>query len=289
MASFDSYPAMPPPYPSSIDHDWADSPWQYSSSSPFQDPYFTQPYGYGPSHGPHQLKQEAGADYGNLIRALAPLATKGTGRPVTPRLPSMKAYEDTSAMSSSFASPQHRSVPNTFMSPRSDYSASSSEGMLPSLYSPPPMPYGYPPMPDGPLGETPYQLLNYMAQLKGDSVHDMSGSSSASSSRHGSPTSDPNQPIKRLPCLHPGCDRTFKREYTRAVHMTTHQPREKQRFKCQIAPCQEEFSRRHDRFRHEVHIHGVESEWKCHSCGKFFAKEITLVKHACAAKRADGW
>ncbi|KZP00974.1 hypothetical protein CALVIDRAFT_552623 [Calocera viscosa TUFC12733] len=269
MASFDAYPPMQSPFPSSLDNQWIDSPWQYPSSpSPYQDTYYPHPYGYGPSHPAHPpLKQEDGADYGSLIRALAPLATK--------------------ALNSSFAAPQHRSAPNTFMSPRSEYS-SSSDGMLPSSYSPPPMPYGYQPMQDGPLGETPYQLLHYMAQLKDDSI-DMSCSSSASSSRHGSPALDPNQPHKRLPCLHPGCDRTFKREYTRAVHMTTHQPREKQRFKCQIAPCQEEFSRRHDRFRHEVHIHGVESEWKCNNCSKFFAKEITLLKHACSAKKGDGW
>lgn len=101
-----------------------------------------------------------------------------------------------------------------------------------------------------------------------------------------SPPSSPNPVAKvrpnELPCLHPGCTRTFKREYTRSVHMTTHIPKVRQRYACLIPGCRQEFSRRHDRFRHEVHVHHLETEWRCDGCGKYFAKEVTLGRHTCS-------
>ncbi|PFH51628.1 hypothetical protein AMATHDRAFT_2904 [Amanita thiersii Skay4041] len=82
------------------------------------------------------------------------------------------------------------------------------------------------------------------------------------------------------PCLMANCDRWFKRDYTRRVHMLTHlRVRERQPFACTVPDCYERFSRKHDRLRHEVGRHGVEGQWKCSSCNRFFSSNVTMERH----------
>ncbi|KAF8634055.1 hypothetical protein AX17_004319 [Amanita inopinata Kibby_2008] len=82
------------------------------------------------------------------------------------------------------------------------------------------------------------------------------------------------------PCLAPDCDRWFKRDYTRRVHMLTHRhSKERKPFACSVASCPERFSRKHDRLRHEVGRHGLGSEWKCGTCQRFFSTKATMERH----------
>ncbi|KAJ3739814.1 hypothetical protein DFH05DRAFT_1512913 [Lentinula detonsa] len=52
-------------------------------------------------------------------------------------------------------------------------------------------------------------------------------------------------------------------------------------FPCTFAPCPEVFSRKHDRMRHEVAQHGLQCQWVCDRCRKFFSSDKTLAKHRC--------
>ncbi|TRM57251.1 hypothetical protein BD626DRAFT_635002 [Schizophyllum amplum] len=54
-------------------------------------------------------------------------------------------------------------------------------------------------------------------------------------------------------------------------------------FECQMG-CDEDFSRQHDRFRHEVSKHGRSCEWVCDTCHKFFSSRKNLQKHLCNKK-----
>ncbi|KAL1748746.1 hypothetical protein HDZ31DRAFT_59923 [Schizophyllum fasciatum] len=51
-------------------------------------------------------------------------------------------------------------------------------------------------------------------------------------------------------------------------------------FTCTMG-CNEDFSRQHDRFRHEVLKHERSCKWVCDTCHKFFASEKNLQRHAC--------
>ncbi|KAJ7077613.1 hypothetical protein C8R44DRAFT_992881 [Mycena epipterygia] len=103
-----------------------------------------------------------------------------------------------------------------------------------------------------------------------------------SPSSSGEPSSaappDPSRPFK---CLHADCPLWFKRMYTRRVHMNTHLPgsgRER-RFPCTSAGCGMQFSRKHDKLRHEVGNHGMSTQWTCAPCNKFFSSQTTLERH----------
>ncbi|KAJ7598947.1 hypothetical protein C8J56DRAFT_915448 [Mycena floridula] len=96
---------------------------------------------------------------------------------------------------------------------------------------------------------------------------------------------EPSRPIKRmrrLDCLHPGCPRKFTSDYTRSVHMGTHIPKPVQNYPCTMG-CSEQFSRQHDRLRHEVVKHSRPC-WSCSQCRRFFSSQKTLDTHKCA-----GW
>ncbi|PFH46074.1 hypothetical protein AMATHDRAFT_156537, partial [Amanita thiersii Skay4041] len=81
-------------------------------------------------------------------------------------------------------------------------------------------------------------------------------------------------------CLEPNCDRWFKRDYTRKVHMLTHRRnKDTKPFECNYPGCSERFSRKHDRLRHEVGRHGLKSEWNCHPCHRFFSTRATMERH----------
>ncbi|KAJ7757406.1 hypothetical protein DFH07DRAFT_919669 [Mycena maculata] len=56
--------------------------------------------------------------------------------------------------------------------------------------------------------------------------------------------------------------------------------RSTQVFPCTMG-CPLDFSRKHDRMRHEVSQHGRVCEWGCDTCLGFFSSEATLKKHKC--------
>ncbi|KAJ7102372.1 hypothetical protein B0H15DRAFT_328449 [Mycena belliarum] len=58
----------------------------------------------------------------------------------------------------------------------------------------------------------------------------------------------------------------------------------KRSFPCTLG-CARQFSRTHDRFRHEVGQHERECEWVCTRCMRFFSKEASLRNHACKKKK----
>ncbi|KAJ7605767.1 hypothetical protein FB45DRAFT_848497 [Roridomyces roridus] len=91
-----------------------------------------------------------------------------------------------------------------------------------------------------------------------------------------------------FPCLHPTCPRILTSPYTRSVHMSTHLlPRVRKEFICTFDGCAEAFTRRHDRARHEVALHGKECAHTCERCRRFFSSERMLERHACRGRRRD--
>ncbi|KAF8633463.1 hypothetical protein AX15_001423 [Amanita polypyramis BW_CC] len=106
-----------------------------------------------------------------------------------------------------------------------------------------------------------------------------SPSSDGESRKYTSPLSSPNVGPRPYRCLEPNCDRWFKRDYTRKVHMLTHRQKDKKPFCCNFPGCPERFSRKHDRLRHEVGRHGLESEWNCQPCRRFFSSRATMERH----------
>ncbi|KAJ8081286.1 hypothetical protein PM082_007120 [Marasmius tenuissimus] len=92
-----------------------------------------------------------------------------------------------------------------------------------------------------------------------------------------------NSNRRSLPCLESTCPRQFTTEHTRLMHMQTHRPKLQASFPCTMG-CSEQFSRRHDRFRHEVRKHGYRSEWNCAECSGVFSSERSLTAHKCEGK-----
>ncbi|KAF8343356.1 hypothetical protein F5887DRAFT_973527 [Amanita rubescens] len=121
------------------------------------------------------------------------------------------------------------------------------------------------------------RLLHMPVNLPVDSLS--SPSSDEESHSATSPTSSPTIGPRPYRCLEPGCDRWFKRDYTRKVHMHTHRRRDRKPFCCNFPGCPERFSRKHDRLRHEVGRHGLESEWNCQPCHRFFSSRATMERH----------
>ncbi|KAJ7705028.1 hypothetical protein B0H17DRAFT_1039118 [Mycena rosella] len=80
-------------------------------------------------------------------------------------------------------------------------------------------------------------------------------------------------------CPEPGCQRSFKSQYTLSKHTQAHRPKTQSPFPCTMG-CALEFSRKHDRLRHEVTQHGRVCA-KCGACRGFFSSEVTLNKHKC--------
>ncbi|KAJ6482058.1 hypothetical protein C8R47DRAFT_1283414 [Mycena vitilis] len=83
-----------------------------------------------------------------------------------------------------------------------------------------------------------------------------------------------------LRCLDPRCDRYLASKYLLTKHMKTHEPRSDQSFRCTMG-CALEFSRKHDRLRHEVVQHKKLCDWECNECFGFFSSQTTLQKHKC--------
>lgn len=93
---------------------------------------------------------------------------------------------------------------------------------------------------------------------------------------------------RRFSCKVPGCNRRFTSQYTLRVHTEAHRPKARPCFPCTLG-CKEQFSRQHDRLRHEVAKHGRVCEWICDECRRFFSSSRTLAIHKCkgSAKSTD--
>ncbi|KAJ7504768.1 hypothetical protein B0H11DRAFT_1980695 [Mycena galericulata] len=105
------------------------------------------------------------------------------------------------------------------------------------------------------------------------------------SSASGSPTLSTRRSPRPsdFPCPKASCSRTFPTQYALSMHMQKHIVKPPASFPC--SGCALEFSRRHDRLRHEVSQHGRMREWECKMCLGFFSSQKTLQKHKCKARR----
>ena len=91
-----------------------------------------------------------------------------------------------------------------------------------------------------------------------------------------------------FPCKHPNCKREFTSAYTREIHMSTHNPKNKKSYLCTMG-CGMTFSRKHDRWRHEVSQHGKDCEWTCEKCSHFFSSKKMLLLHRCCGPIQSRW
>ncbi|KAJ7159386.1 hypothetical protein C8R43DRAFT_1178312 [Mycena crocata] len=96
----------------------------------------------------------------------------------------------------------------------------------------------------------------------------------------------PERAKKRLPCLHPDCNRHFKNDYTRSLHMKAHVSKQR-RYPCKR--CSLVLSRHHDLMRHEVSKHDVKPAFTCSHCSKPFRSEHNMAKHKCVEAPKIHW
>lgn len=89
---------------------------------------------------------------------------------------------------------------------------------------------------------------------------------------------------RRYRCPKPNCNRRFMNQYTLEVHTKSHNTKLRASYPCEMG-CNEHFSRRHDRLRHEVTQHGRVCEWVCDDCGRFFSSAKTMGHHKCPVAR----
>ncbi|KAJ7626862.1 hypothetical protein FB45DRAFT_699385, partial [Roridomyces roridus] len=80
-------------------------------------------------------------------------------------------------------------------------------------------------------------------------------------------------------CTYPSCKRVLTNPYTHQIHMRTHiRVPSPKTFTCTLG-CGESFTRRHDRQRHEVALHGKKCKDVCAKCERSFASRQTLDRH----------
>ncbi|TIC26254.1 hypothetical protein E3Q11_03161 [Wallemia mellicola] len=80
-------------------------------------------------------------------------------------------------------------------------------------------------------------------------------------------------------CPVSGCGRQMKKEYTFRLHMNSHNCKPTPSYPCSYN-CGVNFSRTHDRLRHEVNRHGKKPDFICSKCSKVFLTERVLLKHS---------
>ncbi|KAJ7187250.1 hypothetical protein C8R46DRAFT_1274579 [Mycena filopes] len=100
--------------------------------------------------------------------------------------------------------------------------------------------------------------------------------------------SPPPQAVGGLRCPDPSCTRSFKSKYTLSKHTKAHEPKSSSLFRCTMG-CVMQFSRKHDRLRHEVNRHGRVCDWECKLCLGFFSSETSLKKHRCKKSGVARW
>jgi Zinc finger, C2H2 type len=110
-----------------------------------------------------------------------------------------------------------------------------------------------------------------------------SGGSPQSSDPPGSQLSEVDEKMGRnFLCDVPGCGRRFRTAHNLEIHTESHfLPRRTFTCTCTQEGCSEQFTRQHDRLRHEVSKHGQHPEWRCTDCGRFFSTKRTLAHHKC--------
>lgn len=115
----------------------------------------------------------------------------------------------------------------------------------------------------------------------------------------------PRRKKRLLPCLESSCNRKFTSEHTRKVrlyifvpvyplswltaltvrliqkHMVAHSAKPKEKFLCRSG-CSAQFSRHHDRLRHEVAQHNSSCPWTCVHCSHPFSSQRSLDSHVCS-------
>ncbi|KAJ7112777.1 hypothetical protein C8R43DRAFT_961773 [Mycena crocata] len=77
---------------------------------------------------------------------------------------------------------------------------------------------------------------------------------------------------------------TSSTAYKLAKHKRTHAPKFPKQFSCTMG-CALEFSRKHDRLRHEVAQHGRLSDWVCRPCTRVFSSAKTMRGHLVKCKK----
>ncbi|KAJ7086244.1 hypothetical protein C8R44DRAFT_893701 [Mycena epipterygia] len=103
----------------------------------------------------------------------------------------------------------------------------------------------------------------------------------SSPSRSASRRASPSRPHGIHHCA--DCARDFTSDYTLSKHMRTHLPKSQRSFPCTMG-CTMNFSRRHDRLRHEIVQHGKVCETQCKLCLGYYSSAETLRKHKCKAR-----
>ncbi|EIM91235.1 uncharacterized protein STEHIDRAFT_165595 [Stereum hirsutum FP-91666 SS1] len=134
------------------------------------------------------------------------------------------------------------------------------------------------------------EWLSFSSPQAGSSSSSIAPSPSSSAPGDDSTTSSSPNVIstsrqRRLQCLDPSCTRKFANEYTRKVHMGSHLP--KRRYICREG-CSAEFSRLHDRLRHEAGKHNQLTEWFCFTCLRPFSSKKSLNRHTCTGTVLTG-
>ncbi|KAJ7510812.1 hypothetical protein B0H11DRAFT_2215552 [Mycena galericulata] len=129
----------------------------------------------------------------------------------------------------------------------------------------------------------PEEILSPRVSSMAEASLESSGSASPAAPVSGTPL--PRLPSSRpdLCCPAPSCGRSFTSKYTLSKHTQTHLRKTHPSFTCSMG-CNLEFSRRHDRLRHEVKQHARVCEWECKACLGFFSSKMTLKKHKCRAR-----
>ncbi|KAJ7699549.1 hypothetical protein B0H17DRAFT_1129164 [Mycena rosella] len=136
----------------------------------------------------------------------------------------------------------------------------------------------------GPMHDTlPEAPPDVSSGISDSSTTDDTSSSAPStpSEIHASPRgpSRSSRPHSIYHCPEPECQRNFKSRYTLSKHVQAHRRKTRSPFPCTMG-CAREFSRKHDRLRHEVTQHGRVCA-TCGACQGFFSSEATLSRHKC--------
>ncbi|KAJ3099199.1 Metallothionein expression activator [Phlyctochytrium planicorne] len=83
------------------------------------------------------------------------------------------------------------------------------------------------------------------------------------------------KPVKRYPCKHHGCNRSFTRLFNLKAHMETHNPDRERSFKCEH--CGVAFCRAQDLLRHGT-VHDKTNLMVCPACPtKTFSRKVCIL------------
>ncbi|KAJ7728151.1 hypothetical protein DFH07DRAFT_782286 [Mycena maculata] len=98
----------------------------------------------------------------------------------------------------------------------------------------------------------------------------------------------PRSRCSKLRRSEPPCSQYFTTKPTSPKRPKVSGAKSTQLFRCTMG-CTMDFSRKHDRLRHEVAQHGRVCEWGCETCQRSFSSEATLRKHKCKISGGAKW